>query len=403
MDDKEQIRHYLYYVALRAGVLVFMPGLWALDFLNPFLLVSILIDAVLLNAVLVYGCIRRRYLTWLPYFIVVGDFSVACAFVYTFGATSLAITFFYFIICGGSLLGEHRWRWITFGLGCLSYSVMFWLEFAGVLRFSSWHQGNVWLAAAFWGFVIACFFQLSQLVGYFVSRHRRFISFLERFLPHSFIQDLRDTGRTAAIGHVRKKLTIFFSDIEGFTSASDALEPEDLAKVLNEYQTEMANAAHLQGGTIDKFMGDGLLVFFGDPVFESDRVHALRALAMAVDMRNRFESLKQRWHRQGINIGIGLRMGVNTGMVAVGIFGSEKQMNYSILGKQANLAQRIQSHAANGQILISETTFLLLRDEIESERLEETSVRGISRPVVIYVFGGFKSSRASEPSAQHAS
>jgi len=183
----------------------------------------------------------------------------------------------------------------------------------------------------------------------------------------------------------RKKLTIFFSDIKDFTATAERLQPEEITQLLNEYFTEMSAIALKHGGTIDKFIGDAILIFFGDPDTKGVAEDALACLAMAVDMQRRVAELNVKWRRQGIEEPFQVRVGINTGYCDVGNFGSSERMDYTIIGAEANLASRLQSVAEPGQIVASYETYGLVRDLVVARALAPISMKGISRKVVPYV------------------
>jgi len=194
------------------------------------------------------------------------------------------------------------------------------------------------------------------------------------------------SGQTAGEIHtVRKKLTIFFSDIRDFTATTERLQPEQLTEVLNEYFTEMSTIALAYGGTVDKFVGDAMLVFFGDPESRGDAQDARAALQMAVDMQRKLAELRAKWRNAGIEDPFVTRMGINTGYCNVGNFGSRDRMDYTIIGAEANLAARLQSIAEPGTIVVSYETYALVRDIAVARPLEPIRVKGVSREVKPYV------------------
>src|SRR5262249_39454912 len=142
--------------------------------------------------------------------------------------------------------------------------------------------------------------------------------------------------------HERRRLTIFFSDIAGFTAMADELEPEETSRMLNEYVAAMAEIADRSAAALNQIIGDGLLVIFGAPVATNDHDHALRAVEMALNMQERTNMLRERWMREGIDKPFAVRMGINTGYATVGDFGSEGRVTYTAIGTQTNLAARIQ-------------------------------------------------------------
>ena len=182
----------------------------------------------------------------------------------------------------------------------------------------------------------------------------------------------------------RKKLTVFFSDIKGFTELSEELEAEALTDLLNTYLNEMSKIALKHGGTIDKFVGDCVMVFFGDPTSRGAKKDALNAVAMAIAMRKHMKVLRQQWRAQGITKPLEIRMGINTGYCTVGNFGADTRMDYTIIGREVNLASRLESAASEGQILISHETYSLVKDLIMCRDMGQINVKGFSRPVQIY-------------------
>lgn len=183
-------------------------------------------------------------------------------------------------------------------------------------------------------------------------------------------------GRTS-----RKKLTVFFSDIRGFTSFSESQEPEDVISLLNEYLNHMTALIHHHEGTLNKFLGDGIMGFFGDPIPMPD--HAQRAVRMAMAMQVYMKSLQAKWFDQGhqpLQIGVG----INTGYVTVGNIGSEIFTDYTVIGTQVNLAARIQSLANPGEVVISHSTYAQVKDIVEVEPRGEVTVKGLRSPVLVY-------------------
>ena len=182
----------------------------------------------------------------------------------------------------------------------------------------------------------------------------------------------------------RKKLTVFFSDIKGFTELSEELEAEQLTDLLNTYLNEMSKIALKYGGTIDKFVGDSVLVFFGDPTSQGAKKDAHNAVSMAIAMRKHMKVLRQQWRAQGITKPLEIRMGLNTGYCTVGNFGADTRMDYTIIGREVNLASRLESSSEAGEILISHETYSLIKDLIMCRDKGQITVKGFSRPVQIY-------------------
>jgi class 3 adenylate cyclase/HAMP domain-containing protein len=193
------------------------------------------------------------------------------------------------------------------------------------------------------------------------------------------------TGRSkVTVASRRKKLTIFFSDLEGFTETTERLESEDLTQLLNHYLTEMSKIALQFGGTIDKYVGDAILIFFGDPDTKGVKDDAVACVRMAIAMRKRMRELDGVWRASGIEKPPRCRTGINTGFCTVGNFGSEDRLDYTIIGSGVNLASRLEQMAPPGEILISYETYALVKDEVCCEERRHLNVKGITHPVATY-------------------
>jgi class 3 adenylate cyclase len=211
---------------------------------------------------------------------------------------------------------------------------------------------------------------------------------IAKYLSPQIYKSIFSGQRDVAISTERKKLTIFFSDIKDFTSTTERLQPEDLTSLLNEYFTEMSAIALRHGATVDKFIGDAMLLFFGDPETKGVTEDARACLLMAVDMQRRLSQLNGEWRKRGIEEPFRARMGINTGFCNVGNFGSEDRMDYTIIGAEANLAARLQSIAEPGGIVMSYETYALVRDMVRARPMPPIRMKGISREVVPYVVEG---------------
>jgi adenylate cyclase len=192
-------------------------------------------------------------------------------------------------------------------------------------------------------------------------------------------------GRTdVRVESYRKKVTIFFSDVQGFTEITDSMEAEALSELLNQYLGEMSTIAQSYGGTIDKFIGDGIMIFFGDPESRGQKEDAAACVRMAIAMRRRMYELREAWVGQGISRPLHVRMGINTGFCTVGNFGSESRMDYTIVGGEVNAAARLEAAARPDQILISHATYALVHDDIYCKPAGEIMVKGIAHPITTY-------------------
>tara|TARA_B100001057_G_C22807028_1_gene933888 strand:- start:379 stop:1653 length:1275 start_codon:yes stop_codon:yes gene_type:complete len=214
---------------------------------------------------------------------------------------------------------------------------------------------------------------------------------LAKYLSPQVYKSIFDSEENIDTTHKRKNLTIFFSDIERFTDLSDTLEPEKLAKIINNYLSEMTTIAIDCGGTIDKFIGDAVMVFFGDPDSLGEEQDALNCLEMSLRMKKRIEELRDYWIKMGVPKGLNIRMGVATGFCTVGNFGSDQRLDYTVLGSPVNLSARLQGLAPTNEILIDETTFNLINKKVKTEYFDEITPKGFSRPVKIYKVEDFTS------------
>ncbi|MAW33678.1 MAG: hypothetical protein CMK56_04650, partial [Proteobacteria bacterium] len=168
---------------------------------------------------------------------------------------------------------------------------------------------------------------------------------LSKYVPPQIHTALVEGRYDTEITTRRKKLAIFFSDIENFTSTSEGLQPEDLTKYLNEYFSEMTTIALDCGATIDKYIGDAMMVFFGDPQSKGERNDARSCVKMALTMQERMKELQEKWGSEGFAHPFQVRMGMNTGYCNVGNFGSDQRLTYTIIGGEVNVAQRLEASA----------------------------------------------------------
>jgi adenylate cyclase len=203
----------------------------------------------------------------------------------------------------------------------------------------------------------------------------------EAYFPPSVVRKIMAHPETIVSGGQKKELTILFSDIKNFTQHSANLSPDQIQKALNEYFEAMVEIVFRHRGTVDKYIGDGLMVFFGDPEPLPD--HALQCVLAAIDMQRQTRKLYHRWQREG-GFPIEIRVGINTGWVVVGNMGSSRQFSYTVLGAAVNLAQRLESNAPVGGILISERTRQLIEGKVSTRAMKSIRVKGLKEPVNAY-------------------
>jgi class 3 adenylate cyclase len=206
---------------------------------------------------------------------------------------------------------------------------------------------------------------------------------LSKYLPQRLWRAVT-TGREGELVTERKLLTVFFSDIKDFSQLTEELEAEIFTGLLNSYLTEMSRIAGQYGGTIDKFIGDAVMVVFGDDESKGPKSDALRCVAMALAMRKRVSEMKQEWFNKGIARPLQVRMGINTGYCTVGIFGTANHQSYTVMGTHVNLASRLESAAEPGEILISHETWAMIKHTVMCRDKGHVTVKGFSTPVKVY-------------------
>ena len=211
-----------------------------------------------------------------------------------------------------------------------------------------------------------------------------FSSKLSKYFSPQVYQSLFTGELDVKIETKRKQLTVFFSDLQGFTELTERLEPEVLTKLLTHYLTEMSRISIKWGGTIDKFIGDAIMIFFGDPNSQGENQDAINCVKMAMEMLDKLEELREDWRRNGLALPINARIGIHTGICTVGNFGSEDRLDYTIIGNGVNLASRLESHAKPNSILVSEDTYLHIQDEILCNKHQKFKVKGVAYPVQTY-------------------
>jgi len=207
---------------------------------------------------------------------------------------------------------------------------------------------------------------------------------LSKYLPPQIYKSIFSGEQSVEIAPKRKKLTVFFSDIAGFTDTVEALQSEELTQLLNQYLTEMSKIALEHGATLSKFIGDAILAFFGDPVSRGLVEDAVACARMAIAMQRRMRQLEAIWRGRGLEQTFELRMGIATGYCTVGNFGSEDRLDYTVIGHSVNLAARLQQGAERGEILVDSETRSLVEGAVHTAARGTMQYKGIARPVQVY-------------------
>jgi adenylate cyclase len=203
----------------------------------------------------------------------------------------------------------------------------------------------------------------------------------EAYFPPAVVRKIMLNPSLVTAAGQKKELTILFSDIKSFTTHSSTLTPDEIQKLLNEYFDSMVEIVFKYEGTVDKFIGDGLMVFFGDPEPQPD--HAVRCVKAAIEMQQKCRELKARWVQEG-KFPLMIRIGINTGPVVVGNMGSDRRLSYTVLGADVNLAQRLEANAPVEGIMIAQRTYEFVKDRIPTRPLEPIMVKGLDKPIKVY-------------------
>ncbi|MDR0656482.1 MAG: adenylate/guanylate cyclase domain-containing protein [Treponema sp.] len=265
----------------------------------------------------------------------------------------------------------------TFNIFFLALFVLF-----TVFIYLCWH----FFLAAPWYTAGACGLFFTWLAGFFLrffGRYREQLllhNALDRYFPHALAERIMTEGKTD-LTPAYKELTILFSDICDFTKWSSDKRPEDVHAFLSDYLESMAEIVFAYGGSVDKFMGDGMLAFFGDPFVSAD--HVRQCISTAVAMQEKIRRLAEKW-KPLIDIDLMVRMGINTGTVVVGNLGTKKRIEYTVIGAAANLAQRMEGSAPPGGILVTANTWEQAREYFIFSEKKLVTVKGYAEPVEAY-------------------
>jgi adenylate cyclase len=248
-----------------------------------------------------------------------------------------------------------------------------------------WNEQNVVFPIATTLLLILTQFIFNMSYGYFVeSTHKRHLtSLFGQYVPPELVDEMsKNLGNEFSMEGENREMTVLFSDVRGFTTLSEGLGPKELSQLMNEYLTPMTHIIHEHRGTIDKYMGDAIMAFWGAPLHDSQ--HARKGLDAAMDMVQRLEALRSQFRAKGwpeIKAGIG----INTGTMSVGNMGSQFRMAYTVLGDSVNLGSRLEglTKQYGVEIIVNETTKEAVPEYLYRE-LDRVRVKGKDNPVVIY-------------------
>lgn len=212
-------------------------------------------------------------------------------------------------------------------------------------------------------------------------------SSLQRYLSPTVVNDIINKKEDIVLGGEKIECSVLFTDICGFTSLSEQLEPEEIVKMLNEYFTEMTKIIFANQGTIDKFIGDAIMAIFGAPVFTPQS--AQNAVKAGIDMLAKLRELQKKWEAEG-SPSFKIRVGINTGVVVAGNLGSIERMDYTVIGDNVNLASRLESNAQPMTVLISDSTYAKIQKIAVAKEMEPIKVKGKVKPVQTYEVSDIK-------------
>ena len=204
----------------------------------------------------------------------------------------------------------------------------------------------------------------------------------QKFVHKDVVNELLSNPDMVKVGGERKKATIIFTDIRGFTPLSESLKPEDLIGLVNGYFKELLPIIDRNGGVLDKFIGDAMMIVFGAPIEKDD--DAIRAVRTGLEMQQKLNEMKKEKEKEGRKT-IVMGIGINTGYVVAGNVGSQDRMEYTVLGDVVNVAARIEGQSRTGEVMISEETYNEVKDFIKvSGEVDQVSLKGKSEPMNIY-------------------
>jgi adenylate cyclase len=230
--------------------------------------------------------------------------------------------------------------------------------------------------------------QLEERVRQQVDELER-VGRLRRFLSPQLADLVMSSGDDSFLESHRKEITVVFCDLRGFTAFAETVEPEDVMRVLGQYHGALGDLVHRFEGTLERFTGDGLMVFFNDPMPCPDAPQ--RAVRMAVAMRGRVAQLSEEWSRMGYDLHLGV--GIAQGHATLGRIGFEGRSDYAAIGSVTNLAERLCGEAGPEQILVSQRVHAAAEDIVTAEPLGELALRGFSRPTKVYNVVGLDAAR----------
>jgi adenylate cyclase len=223
---------------------------------------------------------------------------------------------------------------------------------------------------------------------------------LQRFLAPQVAQMIASSDASdSLLASHRREVTVLFCDLRGFTAFTEASEPEEVMGVLREYHESLGELIFQYEGTLERFLGDGIMIVFNDPIPCDD--HTERAIRLALDMRARVDALAKQWARKGHALGFGI--GIASGYATLGQVGFEHRREYTAIGSVINLASRLCDEAKAGQIVISQRAFSSVEQWVGAEHIGQLSLKGFNRPIDAYEVVSWQPRSLAEPSSPTSS
>jgi len=221
----------------------------------------------------------------------------------------------------------------------------------------------------------------TRFVAEVTISHQR--ALIRRYAPSAVVSRI-ELGDGSVDQPQRRRVTVFFADVVGFTTLADRLDPEALAEIVNEYLGSVAQIVERHGGTLNEFAGDGVMAIFGAPDAIEPAEQVVSALTAARELQRSLPEWSRRWYALGIDQDLQARIGINTGVVSVGTFGSAVRATYTGIGLQTNIAARIQAQCDPGSVLLSATSWHLVADTVACRPRGEVEVKGVHFPIAMY-------------------
>jgi adenylate cyclase len=266
------------------------------------------------------------------------------------------------------------------------------------ISYAFFRFGRIWLNVTFLGLFIILDYLMITSYNLVITTYKYLTkekiekelkNAFQRYVSPKVVDQILETPEKLELGGERKIMTALFSDVRGFTQISESISPAELVQFLNDFFTEMTEKVLDYEGTVDKYIGDAIMVFFGAPLEQQD--HAVRACKTAVDMIHSLKKLRVDWEALDLPT-INLGVGINSGEMIVGNMGSKKRFNYTIMGDAVNLASRLEgiNKQYGTNIIISQCTYNLIQgDSFTVRELDSVRVKGKKEPVTIYELCGY--------------